>query len=79
MPDQEAIAANAEALQQIEEAYREGIRAFAQWFAKNWQQSREEWIREISEEPPSQEWFDGRAAGVESAVDAVEFYFGEVG
>lgn len=67
------------ALAKLHEAHTDGVRAFAKWFAEHWQQTREEWIRESAAAPPSQAWFDGRKAGVESAVDAVEFYFGEVG
>lgn len=66
-----------DALWNMQESYKDGIRAFAKWFAKEWQLSPEQWIKDYAEDPPSQEWFAGRNAGVQSVVDAVDCFIGE--
>ncbi len=74
----EGEAAYQDALRLQEEALADALRAFAKWFAAEWQQTREQWQKESAEPAPSQDWFDGRAAGVSSAKDAVEFFLGDI-
>jgi uncharacterized damage-inducible protein DinB len=75
----EAEAAYLHAVQLQQDALASALRAFAKWFATEWQQTREQWEKETAEPAPSPDWFAGRAEGVRSAEDAVEFFIGEVG
>lgn len=53
----------------LNDLYRQGIRAFAKWVGENWQVSRDEWVKSYDSPPPSAEYIKGFNAGVE-AVDA---------
>lgn len=61
----------------IEEAHKEALRAFADWFAKEWQSSREQWQKEFAEPAPKGDWFDGWNAGVASVTDALDVFLGD--
>lgn len=64
-----------QALTDLEDSYRRGIRAFAEWFAKEWQITPEQWGREFAEPAPGgPEWFAGHNAGVEGALVAVDHF-----
>ncbi len=64
-------------LEKIEDSYRIGIRAFAEWFAESWKISREEWERDYVEKAPSEEWFSGHNAGVEGVLMAADAFLDE--
>ena len=65
------------AVDAIERSYREGLRAFADWFAKEWQLTPEGWRKAFADPVPSKEWFEGYAAGVESAGAALDTFIDE--
>lgn len=66
-----------EAVADLEAAYKVGVRAFAEWFAREWKMTREEWLKAYQEPPPSDDWFTGQNAGVESVTGALESFFDE--
>lgn len=78
-PAPAGVIAYADALGNIEEAYRDGIRAFADWVAANWGMTREEWVKSIAEPPPPEEWFNGHKSALETIPDAVKVFLEEVG
>jgi hypothetical protein len=61
----------------LEVAYKGGVRAFAAWFMEYWKISREQWIKDYAEEPPSDEYIKGFNAGVESVDIALDQFFDE--
>jgi hypothetical protein len=65
------------AFSEIEDAHKRSIKAFASWFAKNWKITREEWVEAYAEAAPSDEWFNGHNAGVESIDVALDSFFGD--
>ena len=65
------------AVQDLEIAYKDGVKAFAQWFAREWLMTREMWIKSYQEPPPSDEWFKGHNAGVEGVMVALDTFFGD--
>jgi hypothetical protein len=65
------------ALGSLEEALKAGIRSFAQWYAKEWSMTREEWIKAYAEPPPEGDWFEGHNAGVKSVEMACEHFLDE--
>jgi hypothetical protein len=65
------------AVDAIERSYRQGLRAFAEWFAKEWQLTPEGWRKAFADPVPSEDWFDGYNAGVESARTALDTFIDE--
>ena len=65
------------AVDAIERSYREGLRAFADWFAKEWQMTPEQWREAFADPAPSKAWFEGYNAGVESARTALDIFIDE--
>jgi hypothetical protein len=65
------------AVQDLETAYKAGVRAFAEWFAREWLMTRDEWVKSYAEPPPSDEWFKGQNAGVLSVIGALDSFFGD--
>ena len=66
-----------EAILDIEVAYKAGVRAFAEWFAREWVVTREQWLKDYDSKPPSDEWIKGHNAGVQSVTGALESFFGD--
>jgi hypothetical protein len=69
-------ASPSDAIGLMTEAHKAGVRAFAEWVAKNWQRPREEWNGDA--EPPTGDYADGFNAGVSSVPDAVDCFFEEL-
>jgi hypothetical protein len=68
---QDAVAA-------LEESYKAGVRAFAEWFAKEWTLTPEQWAKAYADPPPGgPDWFKGHNAGVESVLLALDSFFGD--
>ena len=65
------------AVDAIERSYRQGLKAFAEWFAKEWQMTPEQWCEVFADPVPSKEWFEGYNAGVESAGPALDTFIDE--
>ena len=65
------------AVQELEVSYKAGVRAFAEWFAKEWTITRDQWGNQYESKPPSDEWFKGHNAGVESVILALDSFFGD--
>lgn len=65
------------ALSMLEVAMRDAVKAFAQWHIENWQISREQWIKECREKPPSEKYIDGFNAGVKSVADSLDTFLDE--
>ena len=65
------------AVDALERSYRDGLRAFAEWFAKEWQLTPEGWRKAFADPVPSEEWFEGYAAGVESVGPALDTFIDE--
>lgn len=65
------------AVEGLEVAYKAGLRAFAKWFATEWQLTREEWVKAYAEPPPSDEWFRGHNAGVEAVLMGCDHFLGD--
>jgi len=61
----------------LEETYRQGVRAFAKWFSETWTMTREEWIKAFDDPPPSDDYFKGFNAGVESVSGALDQFLDE--
>lgn len=67
-----------QAVTDLEDAYRRGIRAFAEWFSKEGIVTLEQWKRECQDAPPGgPEWFDGHNNGVESVMMMVDLFLDE--
>lgn len=67
-----------EAIADLEDCFRRGIRAFAAWYAAEWKLTAEQWAREFSEPPPGgDEWFAGHNAGVDAINIAVDAFLDE--
>lgn len=63
------------AVADLEAAYRRGIRAFAEWYAREWKMTLETWKHDIADEPPGgPEWFEGHNAGVDSVIMGCEVF-----
>lgn len=65
-------------LHDIEQSYRAALLAFAQWFAREWKITREEWVESHEGAPPSDDWFAGQNVGVESVLAALNMFLDEV-
>ena len=65
------------AVRALQDNYKAGIRAFAEWFAKNWQISPEEWAKSFGEPLPAEAWLKGYNAGVESVLGALDSFLGD--
>jgi hypothetical protein len=62
----------------MELALRSGIKAFAEWMAKEWVMTREEWIKSFAEPPPPDgDHFASYNAGVESVLSAYQHFIDE--
>lgn len=65
------------AIASLEVALRAGIKSFAEWYAKEWQMTREQWLKEYAELPPEGDWFDGHNTGVDGVRVACEHFLDE--
>ena len=65
------------AVEALERSYRQGLKAFAEWFAKEWQMTPEQWCEAFADPVPSEKWFEGYNAGVESARTALDIFIDE--
>lgn len=61
----------------IEEAHKTALRAFAEWFAREWKITREQWRKNFADPLPEGDWFDGYNAGVESVKGALDAFLGD--
>lgn len=66
-----------QALTDLEHNLKAGIRAFAQWFAREWQMDAKAWARDFDAPVPSDDWFNGHNTGVESALLAVDTFLND--
>ena len=67
-----------QALTDLEDTLRRGIRAFAEWYVKEWQITPEQWQREYADPlPGGAEWFAGHNAGVEAVLIACDQFLDE--
>jgi hypothetical protein len=66
-----------DAIQSLDDALRAGVKAFAKWYAREWQTNREQWLREYADPPPEGDWFDGFNAGVEAVEGAAKMFLDE--
>ena len=66
-----------DALSDLESALRNSVKSFAEWMAKNWTMTREQWKHDYADAPPEGDYFDGYNAGVESVIDAYQFFVDE--
>jgi hypothetical protein len=67
------------AIEGIEAAYRDALRAFADWFEMNWQhQGREKWEQSYAEPYPGDEYIEGHNAGVRSVQIALDAFLDDV-
>lgn len=68
------------ALDSIAAAYRDALRAFADFFEREWQHGcREKWEESYAEPYPGDEWRDGYNAGVRSVGIALDLFLDENG
>ncbi len=66
------------ALNAIEDEYRRGIKAFAQWYSQEWRLTKEQWEREYADPlPGGPEWFKGYNAGIEAVLMACDQFLDE--
>lgn len=72
-----AAAEYQQALTDLEDNFKSGIRAFAEWFAKEWVTSPEQWRKAFEEPVPSDDWFRGHNTGVEGVLMALDTFFDE--
>lgn len=68
----------ASVLPDIEEALRKAVRAFAEWHAREGQETREHWRRAYEDPMPEGDWLTGYNAGVESVLLAVDLWLEEL-
>lgn len=62
----------------VEDTLRRAIRAFAEWYAKEWQITAEQWKRDYADPlPGGPEWFAGYNAGVEAITGAADSFLGD--
>lgn len=66
-----------QAIIDLNETFRAGIRAFAAWFAADFQTSPAQWRHAYSDPRPTDEWFTGYNAGVESVMTAADLFLDE--
>lgn len=77
MIGEEPEAAYQDALQMLSESYKDGIRAFAQYMAKHWTMTPEQWRKMTADDCPSDDWFVGRNDGVKEAINCAEHFLGD--
>lgn len=65
------------AIADIEEAHKIALRAFVKYFVTNWKATKEEWVKAFDVPAPTDEWFLGFGAGVDSAEGCLEHFFGD--
>ena len=65
------------AISDLNECCRAGVRAFAKYYAKEWQISREQWLKSYAEPCPSDEYLKGFNAGCEAVEAACDSFLGE--
>lgn len=65
------------ALFEIEEAYRQALRAFAKYFRETWKATPAEWEKAFEGPVPSDDWFSGFNAGVDSIDGALDTFLEE--
>lgn len=65
------------AVADAQDAVGRAVRAFAAYFAAEWQMSRDEWLKAYADPLPKGDWFDGYNAGVESALAAADSFLGD--
>ena len=66
-----------QAITDMNETFKSGVKAFAKWFAASWKISHDEWVKSYEEPPPSAEYIKGYNAGVESIEAAVDSFLGD--
>ena len=58
-----------QALTDLEDVLRRGIKAFAEWYSNEWRLTAEQWAREYADPAPGgPEWFAGYNAGVAAVL-----------
>ncbi len=62
-------------------AYTEGLKAFAEWYAREWpfKETEEEWRRTYAEPYPGEEWVKAYNAGVASVLGALDCFLDDHG
>lgn len=66
------------AIADLDDCFRRGIRAFAAWYATEWQLNPAQWKREFADPVPGgEEWFAGYNAGVEGVILAADSFLDE--
>ena len=63
-----------DALSSLETALREALKAYVDWHVESWKMTREQWLKECTNELPTGDYFDGYNAGVESVVGSLEMF-----
>ena len=68
-----------QAVNELEESLKNGLKAFAQWFEREWQhKGREEWEKSYSEPYPGDEYIEGYNAGVRSVRIALDCFLDDL-
>lgn len=65
------------AVSSIENAFRDALKAYVKWHAKNWTMTREQWDKSTAGPPPTGDYFDGYNAGIEAAKDSIDAFLDE--
>lgn len=66
------------AIGSLQEAYKESLRSFADYFEKNWKfESEEEWKKSYAEPYPGNEWIKGHNIGISAVHMALDVFLDE--
>lgn len=65
----------------LEQALRDSLRAFAEWYAREWpfRETEAEWRKTYAEPYPGDEWVKAYNAGVEAVLGALDAFLDEHG
>ena len=66
-----------QAITDLNETFKVGIRAFAKWYVASWKISREEWVKSYDSKPPSDQYIEGFNAGVDAIESAADSFLGD--
>jgi hypothetical protein len=66
-----------QAITDLNETFKTGIKAFAKWYAASWKISRQEWVKALESKPPSDEYIEGFNAGVDAIEVAADSFLGD--
>lgn len=67
-----------DSMSDLEQALRNGVKAYAEWHAKEWTMSKDEWVKSFAEPPPGgDDYFEAYNNGITATLDSVKVFLDE--